>query len=222
MVRTFNKDLVIKYFVWVMVCIYPTSALLIKSSFSSCYAGDGAARQCHPFQGLEGGELSDHACEILLLKFGLAGLAVSLVSLFAGGRLVEISSAELEYFDKQFRFLFFVPFLVLMKRTGIPEKLIWWGAVTAALCAGSYSIAIKIVSPETVRISAINNPINFGYFSVIAAFHFDQRTVLFHKKKKISVFFANSGIFYGLDGDDPFRVKGRVAGNSRTAGNYHL
>jgi O-antigen ligase len=200
MVRTFDRDLVIKYFVWALVFVYPTSALLIKSSLSLAMLVMVLLGSVILFKDWRGGELAGHACEKLLLKFGLAGLAVSLVSLLAGGRLVEISSAELDYFDKQLRFLFFVPFLVLMKRTGVPEKLIWWGAVTAALCAGFYSIAIKIVSPETVRISAINNPINFGYFSVIAAFVSINGLFFFIKRKKYLFFLPVVAFFMGLTG----------------------
>ena len=200
MVQTFDKDLVIKYFVWAMVCVYPTSALLIKSSLSLAMLVMVLLGSVILFRDWRGGGLSEHACEKLLLKFGLAGLAVSLVSLLAGGRLVEISSAELDYLDKQFRFLFFVPFLVLMKRTGVPEKLIWWGAVIAALCAGAYSIGIKIVSPETVRISAINNPINFGYFSVLSAFVSINGLFFFIKRKKYLFFLPVVAFFMGLTG----------------------
>jgi len=200
MVRTFDKDLVIKYFVWALVCVYPTSVLLVKSSLSLAMLVMVLLGSVVLFKDWRAGELSEHACEILVLKFGLAGLAVSLISLVAGGRLGEISSAELDYVDKQVRFLFFVPFLVLMKRTAVPEKLIWWGAVIAALCAGSYSIAMKIISPETLRVSAINNPITFGYFAVIAAFVSLNGLFFFIKRKKYLVFLPIAAFFMGLTG----------------------
>ena len=49
MVRTFDKDLVIKYFVWALVFVYPTSASADKIFVKPCHAGYGAAGQCHPF-----------------------------------------------------------------------------------------------------------------------------------------------------------------------------
>lgn len=195
-----NKDLAIKYFVWALVAVYPTCVLLMNSSFSLVIMVMVLLGSVILFKDWRAGDLSEHTCEILLLQFGLAGLAVSLVSLFAGGRLVAISSAELEYFDKQLRFLFFVPFLVLMKRTDIPDKFIWWGAVSAALCAGVYAIAIKIVSPETIRISAVNNPINFGYFSLIAAFISINGLFFFIKRKKYLYFLPIVAFFMGMTG----------------------
>lgn len=200
MVQGLNKDLTIRYFVWTMVAVYPTCVLLIKSSFTLVMLALMVLGSVVFFKDWKAGKLSNHACEILLLKFGLAGLAISLISLFAGGRLADISSTELEYFDKQLRCMFFVPFLILMKRTEMPEKIIWWGAVTAALCAGTYSIVIKIINPEMARISFVSNPIDHGYFLVLAAFISINGLFFFMKMKSSFVCLPILAFFIGLSG----------------------
>jgi O-antigen ligase len=200
MARVLNKDLAIKYFVWTIVAVYPACVLLLQSSFTLVMLAVVAFGTVIFYKDWKAGELSDHACEILLLKVGMAGLALSLISLFAGGRLVDISSAELEYFDKQLRFMFFVPFLILMKRTEMPEKIIWWGAIAAALCAGAYSIITKIITSEIARVSIINNPINFAYFSVLAAFVSINGLFFFMKMKRYFVCLPILAFFIGLSG----------------------
>lgn len=195
-----NKNLVIQYSVWIVVAVYPLCVLLIKSSFTPVMLALMVLGSVIFFKDWKSGKLSSHACEMLLLKFGLAGLAISLISLLASGRLIDITSAELEYFDKQLRFMFFVPFLILMKRTEIPEKIIWWGAVTAALCAGTYSIVIKIINPDIARISIINNPIDYGYFSILAAFISINGLFFFMKIKRSFVCLPIFAFFFGLSG----------------------
>lgn len=194
------NDLVKKYFVWFLVAIYPTSVLFIKHSFSLAMLVMMICGSVILFRDRKEGNLSDHACEILFFKVGLAGLAVSTLSLVAGGRLLEISTSELEYFDKQLRFLFFVPFLILMKRTGIPEKIIWWGAVAAALSSGIYALALKIISPEIFRVSGGGNPISFGCFSVISAFVSLNGLIYFKKIRNSLVLLPVAAFFLGLTG----------------------
>ncbi len=200
MIQALNKDMAIKYFVWTMVSVYPTCVLFVNQSFSLAMLLMVILGSVIFFRDIKAHVPSDYSCEILFIKVGLAGVAVSVVSLVAHGRLLDISSEELEFIYKQLRLLFFIPFLVLMKRTEISEKLIWYGAVTAALCSGICSIALKITNPEVVRISVVNNPIDYGYFSLIAAFVSLNGLAFFMKAGKSWALLSVVAFIAGLSG----------------------
>lgn len=195
-----DREAVSKYGVWCLVAIYPTSVLFIKHSFTPAMLLLMISGTVIYFRDKKTGCIADYSLESIFFKAGITGIFFSVISLLVSGDLMNVKTAEFEFFDKQFRFLFFAPFLVFLKKTGIPEKLIWWGAVAAALCSGLYAVSVKLVHPEVLRVTGGGNPINFGCFSIISAFISLNGFFFFKKIKKHLVFLPVTAFLSGFTG----------------------
>jgi O-antigen ligase len=179
-----SRDRVLKYAVWSLVAAYPVCVLFIRHSFTGAMLVFALAGTIIFFRDKKAGIDNDYKSESMFLKAGIAGIVFSVICLVANGDIANIKTPELEFFDKQFRFLFFVPFLILLRKTGMPEKPIWWGAAAAAAASGVYAITVKAVHPEIHRVSGGGNPINYGCFSLISAFISINGMFFFEKIKK--------------------------------------
>lgn len=195
-----KREFIIRYAVLFLVFIYPTSVLFIKHSFTPAMLLMMLYGCVILFKDIKAGSAYLHKNEILFFWAGASGIAISVISLIFGGDLLNIGTMELEFIDKQLRFLFFVPFLVLMKKTGMPEKNIWLGAVVASFASGFYALGIKITHPEIIRVAGGGNPINYGCFSVIAAFVSLNGMMYFRKIKKEYTIIPLSAFLMGMSG----------------------
>ncbi len=194
------RDVTIKKAAWFLIFFFPVSVLFINQSFTPFMLLMAVYGIVLIFKTANSGVTSGFKPELFFLKTGLAGIVFSLLSLFLSNDPFGISSSELEYFDKQFRFLFFAVFIIMLKKTGVHERLVWWGAVLAASCSGIYAVFYKLVNPEIMRVAGGGNPINYGCFSVISAFIALNGLLFFRKYGKMYVLIPGIAFFSGMTG----------------------
>lgn len=170
MIKENHKAFFLRNLIWGFVFLFPTSALFLNSSFSLPIILMVLYGSKLFFDSARSREAPELRYEKIFIALGTAGIILSLLSLFATRDILNISTPELEYLEKQLRFLFFVPLLFVMKKISLPEKIIWWGASFAALSSGVYALLFSFLNPEVYRIGGGGNPIFFGCFSVISSF----------------------------------------------------